>query len=103
MCVSVWEIYNIENIKILELPEIMNLTADIIDPNNDTFLWLIRVTMRHIYAYELLIQNLVSIEYLGKPLYFLYLVISEGSVTFFGVYLLALPVNLFKKDKDENN
>lgn len=102
ICVSIWEIYNLETIKILDPIEIMELTVIDIDPNNNIFLHILRVVIRHLYAYELLIQQLVNFD-LGKPLYFLYLVISEGSVTFFGVYLLSIPLKIAPQEKNEKN
>lgn len=93
-CVPIWEIYHLEELRALDVLQIMEMTTTLIDPENNIFLRVLRVIIRHLYAYELLIQQLVHIPVFGKPLYFLYLVISEGSVTFFGIFLLALPVKM---------
>lgn len=101
ICVSIWEICHLEGLKSLDPVEIMELTAIDIDPNNNIFLRILRIVIRHLYAYELLIQQLVHFD-LGKPLYFLYLVISEGSVTFFGIYLLTIPIKLNGKENEKD-
>lgn len=78
----------------------MNYTADVVDPGNNLYFRELRVLIRHLFAYELLVRQLVHIDWVGKPLYFLYLVITEGSVTFFGVFLLALPFKIGVKNEN---
>lgn len=94
VCVPIWEIYHLEELQSLDVLQIMGMTTTLIDPENNEFLRILRVMIRHLYAYELLIQQLVHIPVFGKPLYFLYLVVSEGSVTFFSIFLLALPMTM---------
>ena len=95
MGISLWEIYHIEELPMIHsLSDAMELSLMRVDPQNNIYVRPLRVLMRHIYTYELAVQQVVHIPVLGQAVYFIYLVISEGSVTFFGIFLLGLPINL---------
>lgn len=98
-CISIWEIYNLDKIPaISNLSEALEITINSIDPNRDMYWHPVRVLLRHVYAYELLVQQLLQLKPLGQVLFFIYLVVSEGAITFFGIFLLGMPL----KDETEN-
>lgn len=93
VCLSFWEIYRIDNIpEIKNLYDALEMTIQTIDPNNNLYWRPLRVLIRHVYAYELLVQQMVQFKPLGTAFYFVYLVISEGAITFFGIMLLGMPI-----------
>lgn len=95
--IAIWEIWHIEEIHhISGFSEALEISLSSIDPSNDFFWRPIRIMARHIYAWEILIQQIASMEYFGifGPIfYFVFLIISQGSVTFFAIFLMAMPYN----------
>lgn len=94
--IATWEIWHIDEIhRISGFSEALGISLSSIDPSNDFFWRPIRIMARHIYAWEILIQQIVSIDILGPIFYFVFLIISQGSVTFFAIFLMAMP---YKKE-----
>lgn len=92
-----WEILHIDDFQnVKNISDALETSLAFIDPNNDFLLYPVRVIARHMYAWELFIQN--SIPILGKPIYFIYLLLTEGAFTFFAVFLLAMPYKQEKKN-----
>lgn len=94
MATTVWEIYTIDEFqKINGINDAMEIALRSI---NSAYLWPVRVMARHIYAYELLMQQVANVPVMGKALYFIYMVLTEGAITFFSIFLLGMP---YKKEE----
>lgn len=101
ICLSLWEIYKTDDlIKVNNLGDALEITIKAIDPYNNLYLKPLRIFIRHVYAYELIVQQIVQFKPLGQAFYFIYLVISEGAVTFFGIMLLGMPLREVKNEKN---
>lgn len=99
--IATWEICHIDEIHhISGFSEALEVSLTSIDPGNNFFWQPIRVMARHIYAWEILIQQIVKIELIGPIFYFVFLIISQGSITFFSIFLMAMP---YKKEKHHEN
>lgn len=97
---SFWEIYQIEHTgEIKSLPDTLKIAIQSIDPNTNLYCRPLRVLIRHVYAFELMIQQVAQLKPFGSVVYFIYLVISEGAITFFGILLLGMPIR--EKEKNE--
>lgn len=95
ICIAFWEIYHIDEIHhIKQYSEALEISLASIDPDNNFFWRPIRVMARHIYAWEILIQQIVNIPLFGKILYCVYLIISQGAITFFAIFLMAMPYKM---------
>lgn len=95
LCIALWEIYHIDEIHhIKQYSEALEISLASIDPDNDFFWRPIRIAARHIYVWEILIQQIVNIPLFGKILYCVYLIISQGAITFFAIFLMAMPYKM---------
>lgn len=102
ICIALWEIYHIDEIHhIKQYSEALEISLASIDPDNNFFWRPIRVMARHIYAWEILMQQIVNIPQFGKVFYFVYLIISQGSVTFFSIFLMAMPYKMEVRNEDK--
>lgn len=95
ICIAGWEIWHIDEIRqVHTLADALEIALASIDPHKDFFWRPIRIMARHIYAWELLMQQFVTVPVFGKVFYFVYLIISQGSITFFAIFLMGMPFKL---------
>ena len=55
---------------------------------SEEFSWPFRVLVRHLYAYDMLMEQLCFIPVVGKVFYCTYVIASDGAMTYFSIMLM---------------
>ncbi|MDD6181742.1 MAG: hypothetical protein PUB01_06705 [Desulfovibrionaceae bacterium] len=89
MGVSTYNLITMEPVVAQNIGELLKTTLEAID--NRSVSWPLRVIIKHLYIYELTIQQVMNFPFFGKPIYFIYTIISEGVMTYFSILMLIMP------------